>query len=284
MALLRPRVGKVDVDAGERAGAIICATTSTASCADDANVGRAALHRAGAAARRRRAGASRRRGSRRAACAAAIAAVVSPMPNPISSTTGASRPKIARQSSGARRSDAVARQQLSHARCCAGDMPALAQHEAADRTRRPAAPASVAGGRSRDARRGRSDASGASTTARPGPSLDPRARSFASIALAVYSTRSVSASFHATPASLQRPARLPRQLLAYARASTRQTATSLSHSCAQKSAVAKRWRSGDEHRLGRKAEFAAAAALHAARTRAVAVRREQHDGVDRSSM
>ena len=104
-------------------GAIIAATTSTASCWITRTLASASASMC--FSRRRRPGrALRRRGSRRRGCACAIAAVVSPMPQPISSTRGARAAEDARRSRAALRANGMPKRgsSVSSARCCAGDI------------------------------------------------------------------------------------------------------------------------------------------------------------------
>ena len=82
--------------AASDAGATIDSSTSTASCWTMRTFSQPAARRCAAAARRRRADGPRCRRSRRAGAAAAIAAVALPMPKPISTASGATRPNTAR--------------------------------------------------------------------------------------------------------------------------------------------------------------------------------------------
>ena len=102
---------------------IMSRTTSTASCRTTRTFARPAA--VDAVEQRADAGAVHldRRGNRVSGCAAAMAAVVSPMPQPISSTTGADRGRTPRRSRAAPRDTACrsAAASSSSARCCAGD-------------------------------------------------------------------------------------------------------------------------------------------------------------------
>ena len=259
------------------------ATTSTASCADDANVREFRFVERGAAARRRRAGASRRRGSRRAAAPPRWR----PSSRPCRSRSPARPARFGRTRRASRAAcaarNAVARQQLFARALLRGRHPALAQDEAADCAWRAGGSAVCVGGclpglsstGIEGDRRGSVNERASTVASLMRRSSRPRRRSRPD----VYSTASASAPFHATPASLHVSAGVHASSLRTPVPSIRQMASSLSHASAQKSAVAKRWWPGASTGSDGRRNSPPPRRCDDPELAAVAVRREQHDSL-----
>ena len=231
MALLRPRVGKEDVDAGERCRRESWRDDLDRVVPDHAHVGeRERIDLLQQAPTPGACTSTPRKSS--CGCACAIAAVVSPMPKPISSTTRRGAAEDLREvERRGRKGDAEARQQFVERARLRRRHPSLAQHVAADGTQR-AARSAVTGATSESLPVGLS----ASALRACAASSSPAQRVLDRQRLARPST---SPSRPTMPqraerlASLRTPSRV-----------TRHTMTSLSQRFAQKSAVTRRCRSG----------------------------------------